>query len=286
VDCWNNFTRRAPHKARALADLAALGVSRELALAVVAELPPELGIEQAQRLPYALLARRIATCGAPGENGGALALLGPPGCGKTTTLAKLAARWVLERDPADLLLISTDEERLGSHEQLRALGRVLGARVEVCADPTMLAALVQVLPAGTLALIDTAGHSPQGGGEGEVRALRDASSRLQTVLVLPASAQTGFIEDVLAQPLAKQALCCVLTRVDEAVSLGGALSAVARAGLPLAWVSDGPRIPEDLKPARAHQLVARAVELARQSPAHADDELLARRYGGSLGAAA
>ena len=79
--------------------------------------------------------------------------------------------------------------------------------------------------------------------------------------------------------------CCALTRLDEAVSLGGVLSALVRSQLPVAYVCDGPRIPDDLRPARAHQLVARAIELARQAQGCADDELLARRYGGSVHAA-
>ena len=61
------------------------------------------------------------------------------------------------------------------------------------------------------------------------------------------------------------ASCCALTRLDEAVSLGGVLSALARAQLPVAYCCEGARIPEDLRPARAHQLVARAIELARQA---------------------
>ena len=78
----------------------------------------------------------------------------------------------------------------------------------------------------------------------------------------------------------------VLTRLDEAASLGGALSALIRARLPVALLADGPRIPEDLRPARAHQLVARAVELARESGASADEDLLAHRFGGIGNAAA
>jgi flagellar biosynthesis protein FlhF len=79
--------------------------------------------------------------------------------------------------------------------------------------------------------------------------------------------------------------CCALTRLDEAVSLGGVLSALVRSQLPLAYLCDGPVIPDNLRPARAHQLVARAVELSRQAQGCADDELLARRYGGSINAA-
>ena len=105
------------------------------------------------------------------------------------------------------------------------------------------------------------------------------------MLVLPASAQSGVVDEAVQNFGGDVAQCCTVTRLDEAVSLGGVLSALARSQLPLAYMCDGPKIPDDLRPARAHQLVARAVDLARQAQGCADDELLARRYGGSIHAA-
>jgi flagellar biosynthesis protein FlhF len=106
------------------------------------------------------------------------------------------------------------------------------------------------------------------------------------MLILPASAQGGVIDDAVDNFGIGVATCCALTRIDEAVSLGGVLSALARSLLPAACCCDGARIPEDLKPARSHQLVARAIELARQAQTVADDDLLARRYGHGVNAAA
>jgi len=282
---WNDFTRREPLKARALADLANLGVERTLALQIVGDLPASLNSDQAQRTPYALLARRIQVCAPPMQRSGAVALIGPPGAGKTTTLAKLAARYVLEYDAANLVLISSDDERLGSHEQLRSLGRVLGARVETVVDSAHLAARIQVLPERFI-LIDTAGVSGRD-SEAAARfgALRKRCPALKLMLVLPSSAQSGVIDEAVTHFAEPVAHCCTLTRLDEAVSLGGVLSALARSQLPVAYVCDGPTIPDDIKPVRAHQLVARAIELARQAHSCADDEVLARRYGASVHAA-
>jgi flagellar biosynthesis protein FlhF len=282
---WNDFTRREPLKARSLADLATLGIERTLALQIVAELPTALTDEQAQRTPYALLARRIQTCTPPVERSGALALIGPPGSGKTTTLSKLAARYVLEQDPANLVLISADDERLGSHEQLRSLGRVLGARVETVTDPGALEARIKALP-GRMILIDTPGAAGRDSdAAARFAALRSRCAALQLMLVLPSSAQSGVVEEAVNHFGREVAHCCTLTRLDESVSLGGVLSALVRSQLPLAYVCDGPVIPDDLRPARAHQLVARAIELSRQAQGCADDELLARRYGASVNAA-
>jgi flagellar biosynthesis protein FlhF len=283
---WNDFTRREPLRAQALANLANLGLDRTLALRLVGALPAQLGHEQAQRLPYALLARCLQIAAAPLERGAVLALIGPSGSGKTTTLSKLAARYVLEQDAANLVIISTDDERLGSHEQLRSLGRVLGVRVETVADYAALALRVEALQ-GRCILIDTPGAPARDrDSAARIAALRGQCPALHALLVLPASAQSGVIEDAVDTFGPGIASSCALTRVDEAVSLGGVLSALANAQLPIAYVAEGPRIPEDLRPARAHQLVARAVELARRAQVRADDELLARRYGGSVNAAA
>jgi flagellar biosynthesis protein FlhF len=220
------------------------------------------------------------------ERSGALLLAGPPGGGKTTTLSKLAARYVLEQDAANLLLISADDERIGSHEQLRGLGRLLGVRVEAVVGASALAARIEALP-GRMILIDTPGVvSRDRTAPEQYRALRQRCKALQTMLVLPASAQGGVIDDAVDHFGLGVSNCCTLTRIDEAVSLGGVLSALARSLLPIAYCCDGPRIPEDLKPARAHQLVARAIELSRQAQTCADDDLLARRYGRSVNAAA
>jgi flagellar biosynthesis protein FlhF len=282
---WNDLTRREPLKARALTDLANLGLDRELAMEIVSEMPPDVGAEQAQRLPYALLSRKLKVCPPPVERHGAIALIGPCGAGKTSTLSKLAARYVLDHDPADLILISADDERLGAHEQLRSLGRLLGARVETLGGLSEVAARVAALPERMI-LIDTPGIlSRDSHSAGRYRAWRERCPALQILLALPASAQGGVVEEAVTT-FNGIATCCVITRIDEAVSLGGVLSSLARAQLPIAYCCQGTRIPDDIRPAVAHQLIAQAMELARQAQVSADDDLLARRYGRSSHAAA
>ena len=282
---WNDFTRREPLKARILADLAKLGVERTLSLQIVGDMPALLNGEQALRTPYAMLARRLQASPAPLQRAGAVALIGLPGAGKSTTLAKLAARYVLEHDPANLVLISADDERLGSHEQMRSLGRVLGARVETVSTHDELVARIQALP-DRFILIDTPGVCARDAdAAARLKALRQRCPALHLMLVLPSSAQSGVIDESVARLGDAIAHSCTLTRLDEAVSLGGVLSALVRSQLPLAYVCDGPAIPDDLKPARAHQLVARAIELGRQAQSCADDEVLARRYGATIHAA-
>lgn len=284
---WNDFTRRDPLRARALTELTQLGISRDVAWAVLKEMPDRLDAETAEQLHYGLLARRVRTCASPVDQGGVVAVIGPPGAGKSTLLAKLATRWVMEHGPENMAIVTTDMDRLGSTEQLRALGRVLGVECQVADDAAELVRRLDSLSQRALVLVDTAGIPARDAAAlaalGELTA---AVPAMINMLVLPASAQGAVIEDCLNRFRALAPACAVLTRTDEAASLGGALAALIRAQLPVALLGNGPRIPEDLRPARAEQLVALAIEAALQSPVSVDEDLLAQRFGGALNAAA
>jgi flagellar biosynthesis protein FlhF len=284
---WNDFTRREPMRARALAELTELGIGRDVALGVLEEFPESPTAEQAQRAHYALLARRIQTCESPVAAGGALALIGAAGVGRTSMIAKLARRWLLEHDGDTLVIVTIDDGHIGSAEQSRSLGRMLGVPSYRFATAEAFADAARCVAAHELVLIDTPALS---GDAAEVEALAaglaQACPALSSMLLLPASFQAGVLEEAVRRAAPFAPRCCAVTRFDEAVSLGGLLSTVVRSQLPLALVSDGPRIPEDLRAARAHQLVARAAELAREDRAHADEDLLGRRFGGYVHAAA
>ena len=279
---WNDFTRRQPLKARVLEELANIGLARDTALQVVGELPDGLDAEQASRLPLAQLSRRIQVARSEAlERGGVLALVGPNGAGKTTTLAKFATRWVLERGARELGLVTMDRERFGSQEQLLALGRVLGVPALVVDGSDGVHQALDRLRDRRLILIDTPGFSARSDRlEAELGVLAKNDSGIEVALVLPGSLQAGSLEECVARFAALRPAHCVLTKLDEATSLGGAVSTLARTGLPVSWLCHGACVPEDIEQARAHQLVARAVKLARKSGANADEDMLARRFGG------
>ena len=281
---WNDFTRREPHRARVLEELTRIGVARDVALEVVQQLPPGDPAGQSGSLPLALLARGInAEAGDAALPRGVLALVGPNGAGKTTTLAKLAARWVLEHGPHDLLLVTTDGDRLGSHEQLAALGRLLGVAARTVAGTEPLQGLLRQRAGRGLVLIDTPGLAPRSRRIGsELAPLLVPCEGIRSALVLPASAQAETLDEVVRNYRPLEPACCILTRIDEAATLGPALSLLYRSRLPVAWFCNGPRIPDDIERARPHQLVARAVKLASRSAAQPDAEDLARRFGGSV----
>ncbi len=278
---WNDLSRRAPIQAELLKQLTELGIAHDLAGELVSQLPSRLELAEAHRLALALMSRRIAVVQERWmDSGGMVALVGATGVGKTTLLAKLAARWVLRHGPREIALVSTDAVRIGAQEQIHALGRLLGVPAYTPGGPQELVELLRHLASMRLVLIDTAGLSQRDPRlADELSYLSGAGDRIEISLVLSAAAQAGAIEETMEQFAAARPASCVLTKIDEATSLGGVLSALMRTRLPLAYVSDGQRVPEDLHPARAHRLIARAVELSRQAGAVADEDLLCRRFG-------
>ncbi len=278
---WNDLSRRAPIQTELLRQLTVLGLAHDLAGELVSQLPQRMELAEAQRLSLALMARRIETVGERWmESGGVVALVGPTGVGKTTLIAKLAARWVLRHGARDIAIVSTDSIRIGAQEQVHTLGRLLGVPAYAIDGAAELGELLDQVGERRLVLIDSAGLSQRDPRlPSELETLSNASDRLETSIVLSAAAQAGAIEQSLERFAAARPTTCCVTKLDEATSLGGTLSALIRTKLPLAYLSDGQQVPEDLSPARAHQLIARAVELSKKAGAHADEDLLQRRFG-------
>jgi flagellar biosynthesis protein FlhF len=280
---WNDMSRRSPLQAAMLKELAQIGITQDLAGSLARKIPDNLNFSAARRFALATIARTVQVTGDRWlETGGRIAFAGPAGAGKTTLLAKLAARWVLRHGPRRVALVSADAVRIGAHEQMHMLGRLLGVTAHTVYDVAELPDLLDALSGQQLVLIDTAGASPRDPDLARrLRLMTQAESRIETSLVIPASIQAGAIEEAMKLFAVAQPKSCVITKVDEAVSLGGVLSALVRHKLPVAYISDGQRVPEDLQPARAHSLVSRAVEIASRNGATADDEVMQRRITGA-----
>lgn len=278
---WRELHQR-PERLRALRTMLDIGLDPEMAREIIAELPHDADAERARYLPLGLLARRIPVLTEdPLAAGGVLALVGPTGAGKTTTIAKLAARYAQRFGTRDLALVSTDHYRVGAQEQLFTYGRLLGVPVHSAGNAEELRQVLGRLSDRKLVLIDTAGIGPRDlqlqQQLGELGAVR---GRLQTWLVLPAATQAGDLNQIVHRYGDARPSACVLSKIDETLRIGGALSAAIRSGLPITYVCDGQRVPEDLQLARADQLVLRAMQLARSAPAREiDDAALALQIG-------
>ena len=273
---WGDLGRRRPHRAALLRRLLQLDLAPALARRVAVETGDEGGDAARQwKRALALVAQRIPTS-RDGllERGGVAALIGPTGVGKTTTVAKLAARFALANGPDQVGLITMDTHRVGAAEQLRSYGRLMGIPVRVARGRDELAAAVDDLYERRLVLIDTAGM-----GQRDVRVREQVVAGLaglemiQGYLVLSAASQLAALEESVAAFGGAGPEGCILTKLDEAVSLGPVISTVAAHQLPVAYLSDGQRVPEDLQAARAHNLVTRAVMRMKQSlPAVSNEE--------------
>jgi flagellar biosynthesis protein FlhF len=155
---WNDMERRRPMRARVLRDMTRLGIETDVARQLIEELPEQLSADQARYLPLGLLSRNLKVSGRDlAETGGVTALVGPTGVGKTTTVAKLAARAVLRHGPAKVALVSTDHYRIGAAAQLEHYGRLLGVRVYSAHDAASLTQALDNLREHHTVLIDTAG---------------------------------------------------------------------------------------------------------------------------------
>jgi flagellar biosynthesis protein FlhF len=281
---WNDLTRRAPVHVEILRELTEIGITQDLSDYILKQLPDKVELGFARRFAIAGLSQYLLVTGDRWlENGGRVAFIGATGVGKTTTLAKLAVRWVLRHGTRDLALVGSDTVRIGAQDQIQSLGQLLGVPVYTPEHfeslPTLLSRLGD---RHRLILIDTPGSSlrdPQ--LSTRLGVLSNCASQMETALVLAASTQAGALEETVKRYAPANPACVVLTKLDEAASLGGALSALIRARVPVSYVSEGQRVPEDLRPARALELVSTAVRLAKASGAAADEDLLRRRFGKS-----
>ncbi len=278
---WRELSERQPERLAALRAMSDLGIEPGLARKIISELPEKPGAERARFLPLGLLARRIAVM--PNDlimQGGAYALIGPTGVGKTTTIAKLAARWTERHGTRDIALVTTDHYRVGAQEQLYTYGRLLGVPVHTAANARELSTVMARLTEYKLVLVDTAGMAPRDRQLAtQFAELRASRTQIKSLLVLPATTQAGDLNEILKRFSPAKPQGAVLTKVDEATRIGGVLSATIRMRLPIAYICDGQRVPEDIQQARADQLVLRAMQLSRQVPAIVDDSTLALQFG-------
>lgn len=190
------------------------------------------------------------------EEGGVYAFVGPTGVGKTTTLAKIAARFTLRFGADKLGLVTMDTYRIAAQEQLVLYGKILGVKVCVAQDEVSLSRVLRQLSDKKLILIDTAGMNPA--DERVAKQMHVLSTYLQSiakVLVLPATSHYQVLIDAIKRYQANHVDQCILTKLDESLAVGGALSAVIESGLGVSYLTHGQRVPEDIKMATRHQLV-------------------------------
>ncbi|MEO8165283.1 MAG: flagellar biosynthesis protein FlhF, partial [Betaproteobacteria bacterium] len=195
------------------------------------------------------------------------------GVGKTTTTAKLAARCVVRHGAEKLALLTTDNYRVGAHEHLRIYGRILGVSVHAVRDAADLEIALSELRNKHMVLIDTVGMSQKDRHVAEQIAMFSGQGEgIRRLLLLNATCQGDTLEDVVNAYNKEGLAGCVITKTDEAASLGAVLDTVIRHRLPVHYVSNGQRVPEDIHPANREYLLHRAIGMAKDNPVRALSE--------------
>lgn len=266
---WSTLQKREPVKSAVLRELLAAGFSASLSRYLTEKSPTSEKAEDGLAWVKSILARNIATMTNENEileRGGVYALVGPTGVGKTTTTAKLAARCVMRHGTGTLALITTDGYRIAGHEQLRIYGKILGVIVHSVRDEADLRIALKELRTKHTVLIDTVGVSQRDQMVAEqVAMLSGVGTDVKRLLCLNATSTGETLNEVVRAYQGAGLAGCIITKLDEAATIGSVLDAVIRQKLNLYYVSNGQRVPEDLHLANRLYLVDRAFKLKRET---------------------
>jgi flagellar biosynthesis protein FlhF len=280
---WSDLKREAPVRARLLRELAKLGVDSTLAAELADEVAPGVSYQEAMRLIVRRFGERLPLVSWDmAEDGGVFAIVGPTGVGKTTSIAKIAARFVLRHGVEQLGLVSTDSYRIGARQQLNNFARILRVPMHVAENAADLRRVLDGFTSKKLVLIDTAGMSQR-----DVRlanqftTLKGEGLSVRTVLALSAGADRACLAEAVKVFEAASPEALIVTKLDEAAGLGGILSLAIVGRLPVAYLSDGQRVPEDLHRAAPKRfwLLHNALKLSANAVGAPDENELAARFG-------
>ena len=245
---WGDQIRSNPQRARLLRRLTAIGLDAEIGAMIADRALERFGdggssSELINVLSGCMPVEQRELC----DDGGVFALVGPTGVGKTTTVAKLAARFALRHGRDSLALVSTDSFRIGAQEQLATFAQILDVPVHLARDADELQAVLRTLSSRRLVLIDTAGVGQRDTAlERSLAVLAAQAIAPKRLLAVPANVQRETLNEIIESFGAAPLHGAIITKMDEAASFGAIFSNLIRHQLPLAYLADGQRVPEDL----------------------------------------
>ncbi|MDT8384990.1 MAG: flagellar biosynthesis protein FlhF [Gammaproteobacteria bacterium] len=281
---WGELTRRDPLRAKLTRCLLELGLSPTICERVADAAGKHADFDNTWRHALAILAHSLPVDSTDFlEQGGVVALVGATGVGKTTTIAKLAARYALRHGSERVAMVTTDGYRIAAHEQLRTYGRILDIPVRIANNHDELVEALKLLSDRDLVLVDTAGMSQRDIRLTEqFQLIQKSAPSIKTYLVLSSTTHRAGLREITTAFGEAKLDGCILTKLDETTSLGGALSAVMEHELPVAYVSDGQRVPEDIHIARGHSLINQAVLIAQETNQALKQESLNLAFSGMV----
>ncbi|NLY13614.1 MAG: flagellar biosynthesis protein FlhF [Gammaproteobacteria bacterium] len=278
---WNTMRTQQPVHAALWKRFQKMGLPADIVRPVLERVAHEKDQQKAWRMALAYLTHSIRTPNTePMADEGVIALVGPAGMGKTTTLAKLAARYVLAHGVNNIALVSMDSYRIGAQEQLKTLGRILNIPVSYVADGETLVDTLKPLAHKRVVLVDTAGLPASDPALGlQLDNLAAPGIKAKNYLVMAATSQAQVLKAAWHAYKRCGLAGCIITKLDESVNMGEALGMAIGHNLPVAYTTDGPKIPDDLQVPRSHQLVSRAVSL--QGSEEPTEDIMAQMCVGS-----
>ena len=244
-------------------DLRALLIEAEvpepLLSELLAQVPEAAQGAAARRALLAAIAERIAAApfGEPAAGqANVIALVGPTGVGKTTTIAKLAAPYALSRKRR-IGLVTLDTYRIAAVEQLRTYAEIMDVPVRVAHGRKDIVQALQSLSGCDLIFLDTAGRSQKNREQvAEMEKVLEGI-RCEPHLVVSATTKPRDLHEIVREFSAVRFRSLILTKLDETNTLGPALELITQTGLSVSYVTAGQRVPEDIEAADPHRFAAR-----------------------------
>jgi flagellar biosynthesis protein FlhF len=276
--------RKHPLHGYLLQRLQQMGISDTLAEEVVSYAPEAADERQSWLFLLKLLANRLQTkhddiLSQPGV----VALMGPTGTGKTTTIAKLAAQAAHKFGVEQVAIITLDNYRIGAYEQIATYGKIIGCSVKQAQNSNELSDLLYQFRNKRLVLVDTAGFSQK-----DARLIKqldtmkqNSSANIRNYLVMQANCQYRVMQQTVNEYRQISLQGCILTKLDECYSLGEVISVAIENKLQICYLADGQRVPEDLQPASTKFLITSAAKLYKKfglihtSPNHINNAAVA-----------
>jgi len=259
-----DLARRDPTRAYMIERLKGMGINDDVADQMACFIPDDVSEKKAWEALLEMVQSQLYTTNNEIlRQGGVFALVGPTGVGKTTTVAKLAALGAQKFGADKVALITTDTYRIGAYEQLATYGRIIGCPVKQVKDANELAEVLYHLRGKRLVLVDTAGMSQR-----DLRLteqlntlMRNVRVDIRSYLVLSATSQMGVLQETVKHFKKVQLSGCIFTKLDECLSLGEIISIAIQNRLPIGYLTNGQRVPEDIRVANAEKLVKKAEQL-------------------------
>ncbi|MBL4744091.1 MAG: flagellar biosynthesis protein FlhF [Cycloclasticus sp.] len=279
---WADKTHQNPVRIDVIRRLLDTGFSKRLSVKLAETIVADTELEQAWLSCLKLVSDSLPIL----ENnildeGGLVALVGPTGVGKTTTIAKIAARFRMRHGADQLALITTDNFRIGAHEQLSNFARILGVPMRVASTPDDFHDALTDFVDKRLVLIDTAGMSQRDlRMTKQFKLLRNEQFKIDNYLVISATTEARAMREVVKTFADAKPKGCILSKLDEIDCPGSALSAIIEQQLSLVFVTDGQRVPEDLHYPSADDLMSKFIE-PEALLSDEDDVALSVLLGGS-----